>query len=114
MSGSAASPTIVAQLVETMRALAGPHPGFRPVHAKGLVCAGTFHGSASARAVSRAPHLQGQAVPTVMRFSNSSGNPDVHDGIANARALAVKFQLPDGKNADVPGAPHRRVSRADT
>jgi catalase len=25
----------------------------------------------------------------------------VHDGIANARALAVKFQLPDGKNADI-------------
>jgi catalase len=25
----------------------------------------------------------------------------VHDGLANARALAVKFQLPDGKNADI-------------
>ena len=36
-----------------------------------------------------------------MRFFNSSGDPDVHDGIANARALAVKFQLPDGKNADI-------------
>jgi catalase len=101
MSGSAASPTVIAQLVETMRALSGPHLGFRPVHAKGLVCSGTFRGSASARAVSRAPHLQGQAVPTVMRFSNSSGNPDVHDGIANARALAVKFQLPESKNADI-------------
>ena len=51
--------------------------------------------------MSRAPHLQGQAVPTVMRFSNSSGAPHVHDGIPNARALAVKFQLPDGKNADI-------------
>lgn len=51
--------------------------------------------------MSRAPHLQGQMVPTVIRFSNSSGNPDVHDGVANARALAVKFQLPDGKHADV-------------
>ena len=50
---------------------------------------------------SRALHLQGQAVPTVMRFSNASGDPDVHDGLANARALAVKFQLPDGKNADI-------------
>ena len=101
MSGSATSPTVIAQLVATMRALAGPHLGFRPVHAKGLVCSGTFRGSASARAVSRAPHLQGQAVPTVMRFSNSSGNPDVHDGIANARALAVKFQLPESKNVDI-------------
>ena len=101
MSGSPASATVVAQLVETMRALAGPHPGFRPVHAKGIVCSGTFRASAGARAVSRALHLQGQAVSTVMRFSNSSGNPDVHDGIANARALAVKFQLPDSKNADI-------------
>ena len=101
MSGSPASATVVAQLVETMRALAGPHPGFRPVHAKGIVCSGTFRASAGARAVSRALHLQGQTVPTVMRFSNSSGDPDVHDGIPNARALAVKFQLPEGKNADI-------------
>jgi catalase len=84
-----------------MRTLAGSHPGFRPVHAKGTVCSGTFRAAPEARGVSRAPHLQGQAVPTVMRFSNSSGDPDVHDGLANARALAVKFQLPDGKNADI-------------
>src|SRR6202171_1711879 len=101
MSGSPASATVVAKLVETMRSLARPHPGVRPVHAKGIVCSGTFRASAGARAVSRALHLQGQAVPTVVRFSNSSGDPDVHDGIPNARALAVKFQLPDGKNADI-------------
>ena len=40
MSASAAPKTVVAQLVETMRALAGSHPGFRPAHAKGIVCAG--------------------------------------------------------------------------
>jgi len=103
MSASSASPTVVAKLVETMRALAGQHPGFRPVHAKGIVCSGTFRASAGARAMSRAPHLQGQAVATVARFSNSSGDPNVHDGIPNARALAVKFQLPDDKNADILG-----------
>jgi catalase len=101
MSGSAAPGTVIAQLVEAMRAIAGSHPGFRPVHAKGIVCSGTFRGAPEARGVSRAPHLQGQAVPTVMRFSNSNGNPDVHDGLASTRALAVKFQLPDGKNADI-------------
>ena len=98
---SATPSTVIAQLVEAMRALAGSHPGFRPVHAKGIVCSGNFRGSLQARGVSRAPHLQGQIVPTVIRFSNSSGNPDVHDGIADVRAIAVKFQLPDGKNADV-------------
>jgi catalase len=84
-----------------MMARAGSHPGFRPVHAKGIVCSGTFRGAPQARGVSRAPHLQGQAVPTVMRFSNASGNPDVHDGLANPRALSVKFQLPDSKSTDV-------------
>src|SRR5215469_2447650 len=98
---SATSPSVVAQLVQTMRALAGPHPGFRPVHAKGIVCSGTFRGTPQARSLSRAQHLQGQTIPTVIRFSNGSGNPDVKDGTANPRALAVKFQFPDGKNADV-------------
>jgi catalase len=101
MSGSAAPGTVIAQLVEAMRALAGSHPGFRPAHAKGIVCSGTLRGAPDAPRMSRAPHLQGQAVPTVMRFSNASGNPGVHDGLANTRALAVKFQLPDGKNADI-------------
>jgi catalase len=103
MPESAASPDVVAQLVETMRALSGPHPGFRPVHAKGMVCSGTFRASAGARAVSRAPHLQGQAVPTVLRFSNANGDPNIHDGIPSARALSVKFELPDGKKADILG-----------
>ena len=36
MSRTATPGTVIAQLVETMRALAGSHPGFRPVHAKTL------------------------------------------------------------------------------
>jgi catalase len=84
-----------------MRALAGSHPGFRPVHAKGVVCSGTFRGAPQARDMSRAQHLQGQAVPTVIRFSNASGNPKEHDGVTNLRALAVKFQLSDGKKTDI-------------
>ena len=114
MSESAASPDVVTQLVETMRALSGPHPGFRPVHAKGIVCSGTFRAAAGARAVSRAPHLQGQAVPTVLRFSNSNGDPNIHDGIPSARAIAVKVRVTRRQEGRHPGAPHRRVSRADT
>jgi catalase len=101
MAETVAPRPIIAQLVETMRALAGAHPGFRPVHAKGIVCAGTFRGTREARGISRAQHLQGQAVPTIIRFSNAHGDPDVHDGLANPRALAVKFQLPEGQSADI-------------
>jgi len=85
-----------------MRTLAGPHPGFRPVHAKGLVCLGTFRASVDAPRVTRAPHFtSSQSVPTIVRLANANGNPDVHDGVPNVRSMAVKFQLSDGKSADI-------------
>ncbi len=95
------SPAVVAQLVETMRKLAGPHPGFRPVHAKGLVCAGAFRPSPDARRVSKAAHLQGAAIAATIRFANASGNPEVPDGAPGVRSMSVKLQLPDGKQTDV-------------
>ena len=101
MSGSSTPASVIAEIVTTMRTLAGPHPGFRPVHAKGLVCTGRFQASPEAHRVSRAPHLQGQSVPTIIRFSNSNGNPAVHDGNPNVRSLSMKFQLPGGKSADI-------------
>jgi catalase len=84
-----------------MRKLAGRHPGYRPVHAKGLVCTGMFRASADAARVTRAPHFAGQAVPITVRFANSNGNPEVHDGAPGVRSMAVKFQLPGGKSADI-------------
>ena len=98
------SPTpepIIRGIVDTMRKLAGPHPGFRPVHAKGLVCSGVFRASADAAKITRAPHFAGQQVPVTVRFANSNGNPDVHDGTPSVRSMAVKFHLPDGKSADI-------------
>ena len=101
MSAFAASNTVVAQLVDAMQALAGPHPGLRPAHTKGIVGSGVFTASQDARRMSRAPHFQGGSVPAVIRFANSSGNPDVHDGNPGVRSISVKFQLPGGKSADI-------------
>ena len=101
MSTAPTPPSVIAQLVDTMRALAGPHPGFRPVHAKGLVCTGTFQPSPEARGVTRAAHLQGGPVPAVVRFANGSGNPQAHDGQPGVRSLSVKLQLGDGKATDI-------------
>ena len=97
------SPTaaVHVQLVDAMRKLAGPHPGIRPAHAKGIVCSGTFHATADARRMSKAPHFQGPPVSTVIRFSNANGNPDVHDGLPGVRAMSVKFELAGGKSADI-------------
>src|SRR5467141_783863 len=93
--------TLSVELVDAMRALAGPHPGFRPAHAKGIVCSGTFRATPDARRGCKASHLQGQPVSAVIRFSNANGNPDVHDGLPGVRAMSVKFQLVDGKSADI-------------
>jgi catalase len=96
-----ASAELLEQIVTALRTLAGPHPGFRPAHAKGLLCEGTFRASAEAARLTRAAHLQGQPVAARVRFSNGSGDPDVHDGLPNNRALAVKFALAAGGTADV-------------
>jgi catalase len=93
--------SLIRQIVDTLQTLAGPHPGFRPVHAKGIVCSGTFRPSAEAAGISRAPHFTGAPVPATIRFANSSGNPEVPDGAPGVRSMAVKFLLPDGKSADI-------------
>ena len=74
MPTSATPERVIRQIVEAMRTLAGPHPGLRPVHAKGLVCSGAFRASADAPRVTRAPHFTGQSVPTIVRFANANGN----------------------------------------
>ncbi len=101
MPASATPEPVIRQIVDAMRTLAGPHPGFRPVHAKGVVCSGTFRPSAGALRVTRAPHFAGQPMRTVIRFANSNGNPEVHDGAANVRSMAVKFRLAGDKSADI-------------
>lgn len=89
------------QIVDAARANAGAHPGYRPLHAKGIVCSGTFAAVPEGARISKAAHLAGQNVPVTCRFSNASGDPNVHDGLPNARALAVKFLLPNGHKTDI-------------
>jgi len=101
MPASTTPDSVIREIVDAMRALAGPHPGYRPVHAKGLVCSGTFRPSAGATAITRAPHFAGSPVSTTVRFANANGNPEVPDGVPNVRSMAVKFQLPAGKSADI-------------
>jgi catalase len=91
------------QLVDALHALFGVHPGYRPVHAKGVVCEGTFSPAATAASVSRAPHLQSAAVPITVRFSDFAGVPTVPDGdpLASPRGMAIKFHLPGQIDTDL-------------
>jgi len=79
----------------------GRHPGFRALHAKGILCAGTFAATPEAKALTTAAHLQGEPVPVTARFSNGSGDPRSPDFAPDLRGLAVKFYLPDGSRTDL-------------
>jgi catalase len=89
----------VDRLAEAQRA----QPGHRTLHAKGQFYSGTFTASPDARALCRAPHLQGQVVPVLVRFSHGSGKPDADDDRPFVRGMSVSFRLPDGSATDLLG-----------
>jgi catalase len=92
-----------AQLVDALNAVFGKQTDNRAVHAKGIVLEGKFTPSPEAASLSKAPHLQGTAVPVTIRFSNFAGVPKIPDTDPNAspRGMAVKFHLPDGTDSDL-------------
>jgi catalase len=91
---------LASQLVEMVHQdFQGFHPGYRGVHSSGRYYAGVFRATPEAKTLSRAVHLQGEAVPVTVRYSNSrSGNPW---GPATTSSMAVRFYLPDGTTTDL-------------
>ena len=83
--------------------LFGPHPGFRPAHAKGLMLSGTFKPAAGATALTKAPHITRASTPVTVRFSNSTGLPSIPDNSpdANPRGLAIRFNLAEHVHTDI-------------
>jgi catalase len=89
------------QAIDAINTRFGRHPGARALHAKGTNCRGTFTASPAAAGLTRAAHMQGEAVPVTVRFSNGSGDPDEPDHAPDVRGMAIKFYLPDGTRTDV-------------
>lgn len=85
------------------RLFGGPQAGQRAIHAKGVLCDGSFTPAPDAGLLSRAPHLQGPAVPILARFSNFAAVPGLPDGdpASNPRGFAVRFLLPDDGDTDI-------------
>jgi catalase len=96
------------QIFEVMLKLAGDRPGFRVVHAKGIVCQGTFTPSRDASAISKAAHFQGASVPVTVRFSDGSSDPTLPENSPDAgpRGMAIRFKLPDGSGTDIVSLSH--------
>ncbi len=87
--------------IAAIRAGGGAQPGCRALHAKGTLYRGRFTASSEAAKLSRAKHLDGSAVPALIRFSNGSGDPAQRDNVPGVRGVAAKLTLPDGSTTDV-------------
>ena len=100
-------PKVVAlsqSLIAAFDSLFGRHPGFRAAHAKGVILHGTFTPSPSAHTLSSAPHLQpGHPSPVVVRFSNSTGVPNIPDvdGNSSPKGVGIRFMLGDRVHTDI-------------
>ncbi len=96
------------ELLEALDNLFGLHPGFRPVHAKGIMCSGNFTPSAQVAALTRAPHVQAPSTKVIVRFSNFGGIPTISDNDPNAspRGFAIRFYLAPHVHTDIIGHSH--------
>jgi catalase len=91
------------QVVDALNKAFGVHPGFRANHAKGIVTEGTFKPLPAAASLSKAAIFSGAAIPITVRFSDSTGIPNLPDGAdaANPHGMAIKFHLSDGNETDM-------------
>jgi len=84
--------------------LSGLHPGFRPVHAKGILLSGTFTPSGSVGTLTNAPHVSRPSIRIAVRFSDFAGVPSVPDydaENASPRGMAVRFYLERHVHTDI-------------
>src|SRR5262245_17980109 len=99
------SSALVTDLLAVLDELSGGiHAGFRPAHAKGLMCAGTFTPSRQAAELTRAPHAGRASTPVTVRYSNSTGLPTIPDNDparSGPRGIAVRFHLADHVHTDI-------------
>src|ERR1041385_3715524 len=107
-TGTLTNPALAQKLLDALDALFGLHPGFRPAHAKGLMCTGTFTPSPEAARLTRAPHASRPSTPATVRYSNSTGLPNIPDNDparSGPRGMAIRFHLDEHLPPEI--APHR-------
>jgi catalase len=99
---------VARQIAELMSQGASGKAHERYVHAKGIVCQGTFQASPGAAAISRAAHLQGGSVNVTVRFSDGAPDMAVADNSPDAspRGMAIRFAAGTGIGTDIMAFSH--------
>src|SRR5690242_16600277 len=101
---SVPSEALIRDLLASFDAVFGLHAGFRPVHAKGIMCAGTFTPSPVAATLTKAPHIVQPTTRVVVRFSDFAGVPTIPDNDlegASPRGMAIRFYLGEHVHTDI-------------
>ncbi len=80
-------PELAREAVNVIENVAGTHPGYRRVHVRGYVYEGVFTPNGKASPLTVASHLQDEAVPVIIRFSNSSPIPSHPDAISPVKGM---------------------------
>jgi len=90
-------------LLQQFDQLFSVHPGFRAAHAKGQMLTGVFYPAPEAQTLTAAPHIVRKSTPVTVRFSNSTGLPELPDSApeANPRGLGVRFNLAEHVHTDI-------------
>ncbi|KAF2654567.1 heme-dependent catalase [Lophiostoma macrostomum CBS 122681] len=86
------------RLVDALRgAAADVSKEFRPAHARGHILTGTFTPSQTASTLTTAPHFNNPSTSLTIRFSSSTGIPEIPDTdpTANPRGIGIRFHLPN-------------------
>ncbi len=96
------------QIFDAMVQLPGNKPGNRLVHAKGIVCEGSFTASKDAATLSKAAHFSGKKVSVTVRFSDATPSPSIADVSPDSapRGMAIRFILPGDKQTDIVSFAH--------
>lgn len=103
-TGALTNPTLAQKVLDAFDATSGVHPGYRPAHAKGLMCSGTFTPSPEAANLTHAPHANRPSTPVTVRFSDSTGLPTIPDNDparSGPRGMAIRFHLDEHVHTDI-------------
>ena len=92
-------------IIATFDGIFGRHPGHRPAHAKGGLFQGTFTPTPEAASLTSAAHFNKPSTHVFVRFSNSTGLPQLPDSStdpqADPRGMAIRFMLGERAHTDV-------------
>ncbi len=98
---SQTTPDLIGKIAEVMSQGPSGKAHQRYIHAKGIVCSGTFEASSGAADISRAAHFAGGTVPVTVRFSDGAPDITIADNSPDASPRGMAIRFGSGRGTDI-------------